>query len=106
MALQEFDIVSGQFNSLFQLKLLDDNPSPDDNPSLIKLDKAMMQSQQLLDSFHTKPLNEKIYQVVLHTRTLLFTWLLHYVHSKMIVHMFCTHATYVVCNHVTMQLCN
>lgn len=61
LALQEFKVVSDRTHSLFELK------SPDGNSSQVKRDKAMMQSQQLLESFHDKPMNEKIYQVVYHT---------------------------------------
>ena len=57
MALQEFNIVSEQLQSLFKLKATEKDASEEQHP------KAMMQSQQLLDSFHTKPLYEEIYQV-------------------------------------------
>ena len=57
MALQEFKIVSEQLQSLFKLKTAEKDASEGQHP------KAMMQSQELLDSFHTKPLNEEIYQV-------------------------------------------
>ena len=57
MALQEFNIVSEQLHLLFKLKTTEKDASEEQHQ------KAMMQSQELLDSFHTKPLNEEIYQV-------------------------------------------
>ena len=57
MALKEFEIVSEQLQSLFQLQ----TTKKDD--SEVQHKKARQQGQQLLKSFHTKPLNEKIYQV-------------------------------------------
>ena len=57
MALKEFKIVSEQLQSLFQLQ----TTKKDD--SEVQHKKARQQGQQLLESFHTKPLNEKIYQV-------------------------------------------
>ena len=60
MALEEFKAVSEKFHSLFQLK-----PPTDINASQEKRSKAMVQSQELLESFHAKPLNEKVYQVIL-----------------------------------------
>jgi len=55
--------VSEQFKSLFQLQ------SPESSPSQTRNDKAMKQSQQILDSFHSKRLDDKIYQVCVYVHT-------------------------------------
>ena len=74
MALQEFGIVSEQLQSLFQLQITEKNPSEEQHP------KAMKQSQQLLDSFHTKPLNEKIYQVCTYIHMFAYAYICMYGH--------------------------
>ena len=60
---QEFKIVSEQLQSLFQLQ------TTEKDASSVQHVKAMKQSQQLLDSFHTKPLDQKIYQVAIYALT-------------------------------------
>jgi len=66
--------VSEQFKSLFQLQ------SPKSSPSQTTNDKAMKQSQQLLDSFHSKRLNDKIYQVRMYIHIYVHTCA--YIHIK------------------------
>ena len=93
---EEFTIVVEQFESLFKLQ------TPESDSLSVKHEKAMQQSQQLLESFHKKPLNEKVYQVAtymyVHVCTCTYTYFTHvgmcvhtYIHICTYKHTYCTY---------------